>query len=223
MQLIGSSLSLDVHFAETEKFTPEECVDAASWVTPRLAPQKEQDFFKASGRFHFLLDKLVGAVTKALEFLFIQRLEVPYIYTHRRDHISYFNPQDQRATRAVLLSQDDLWRIYYLGQKFHSLYQRKNALKEIYVKLELRDEYFDQHLLPSMDDVEVVADTAQWVATKYKYLHKKVLSKEEEDQLGGKKHKLPSRLTSYEALKKSIVSRIADVSLLHASAFFDRG
>ncbi|KAL5532712.1 SPT6 [Sanghuangporus sanghuang] len=214
MQLHGSSLSLNANLADIEQFTPAECVDAASWVTPRLGAQKEQDFFKASGRFYFLLDKLVGAVTKALEFLFIQHLEVPYIYAHRRDHISYFNPHDQRATRAALLSQNDLWRIYYLGQKFHSLFQRKTALQSVYEKLALRDEYFEQQLLPSMDDVEIVADSAQWIGTKYKDIQKKILSglryREDEDQADVKKHKLPSRLTGYEVLKKSIASRIAE-------------
>jgi transcription elongation factor SPT6 len=52
--------------------------------------------------------------------MFVDEFEVPYIWTHRRDHISYFEVKDIR-TRIELLSLSDTWRIYALGQQYHSL------------------------------------------------------------------------------------------------------
>ena len=211
MQLVNSTLSSNISIAFPEPLTSAECVDAASWVTPRLGGVKERDFFKQDGKYHYLLGKLVEAVTRALDFLFVQHLEVPYIYAHRRDFISYFNPQDTIATRAELLSLDDLWRIYALGQKYRSLVQRKRALQRIYERLEVQDEYYEQQLLPNMDSVEVVADVTHWLGTKYKDKKKASVHQYDEDQVEERKHKLPSRLSAYEIAKNSIVSRIAEV------------
>ncbi|EJD02347.1 transcription elongation factor SPT6 [Fomitiporia mediterranea MF3/22] len=214
MQLGTSTLSSNASITFPEALTPAECVDAASWVTPRLGGAKERDFFKPNGKFHYLLEKLVGAVTRALEFLLVQFLEVPYIYAHRRDFISYFNPQDTHAPRVELLNQDDLWRIYALGQKFRSLCQRKKALQRIYENIDAHDEYYEGQLVPNMDSVEVVADVTQWLGTKYKDNKKKstLVSpfRDEEEQAETRKHKLPSRMSAYEVAKKSIISRIAE-------------
>ncbi|THH00428.1 hypothetical protein EW145_g7080 [Phellinidium pouzarii] len=213
MQLSTSTLSSNVSIAFPEPLTAFECVDAASWVTPRLGGAKERDFFKSDGRYYLLLGKLVEAVTRALEFLFMQSLEVPYIYAHRRDFISYFNPQDTRMPRVELLNQDDLWRIYALGQKFRSLCQRQKALHGIYEKLNVRDEYYHEHLKANMDSVEAVADVTQWLGMKYKDKKKDSFElhfHDDEDQGDAKKHKLPSRTSAYEIAKKSIVSKLAE-------------
>ncbi|KAH8116918.1 transcription elongation factor SPT6 [Phellopilus nigrolimitatus] len=216
MQLTTSTFSSNVTLIEPVALTPTECVDAASWITPRLGAAKERDYFKSDGRYHHLLGKLVEAVTRAVEFLLSTFFEVPYVYAHRRDFISYFNPQDARTPRVELLNLDDLWRIYGLGLKFRSLCQRQKALKGIYEKLSVRDEYYEEHLKANMDSVEAVADVTQWLGMKYKDRRQggrpafEIYFHDDEDQGDAKKHKLPSRNSAYEVAKKSIVSKLAE-------------
>lgn len=168
------------------------------------------------GRFHHLLRDLVEAVTRTLEYLLVQHLEVPYIYTHRRDYISYFNPRDPRA-RVDLLNQDDLWRIYTLGQKYRSLCERQKSLRSTYERLGVRDEYYEETLKSRLDSVETVADVTQWLAMKYKSKKKDNIElhfHDDEEQPEAKRHKLPARMTAYEQAKKSIAGNLAEVCLM---------
>lgn len=210
MQLATSTLSSITTLSFPEPLTQAECVDAASWVTPKLGEAKERDFFKPDSRYHYLLGQLVEAVSRSMEYLFVQFLEVPYIYAHRRDYISYFNPQDTRAPRVELLSQSDLWHIYTLGQKFRSLLTRRKTLYGIYSRLGIQDEYYEEHLKPNMDSLEGVNDVTQWLGLKYKSNKKQIQYDDDGEEV--KKHKLPSRLSEYEVARKSIVQNLAEVN-----------
>ncbi|KAI6023982.1 hypothetical protein BKA83DRAFT_4492674 [Pisolithus microcarpus] len=64
--------------------------------------------------------------------------EVPCIWTHKRDYISYFNPQEIR-TRIDLTSLAELQRIHISGQKYHSLVECRNALFAAYSRLNVED------------------------------------------------------------------------------------
>jgi len=65
--------------------------DVATWVLTRLSKHKHKEFLHSSGRFHQYLPDLVKAIEDVLRSL-IPEFEVPYIYTYKRDYISYFNP-----------------------------------------------------------------------------------------------------------------------------------
>lgn len=220
MQLAVTTLDGSITFSHQEPLSEADAVDAASWVTPRLGGSKELDFFKSDGRYHHLLHKLVEAVTEVLKYLFVQRLEVPFIYAHRRDYITYYDLKQPRASRVELLGRNDLWRIYELGQKYQSLRQRLQGLQETYKHLNVQDEYYEQHLKGNIDSVDVVSDITQWLALKHKGQKKGANDlnfefhddHEEDDQQGdGKKLKLPSRGSRYELTKRSIVSKLAEV------------
>jgi transcription elongation factor SPT6 len=187
--------------------------EAAQWVTPRLSPKKVREYFHPEGARSHLQGHLVLAVSNALKFIFVDEFEVPYIWTHKRDHISYFEVKDIR-TRIELISLSELWRIYALGQKYRSLLDRRTLLEAAYARLELRDEYYEDHVRPKISGVEVVADATEWLAMKYK--DKKQISFElhfhdDEERPEVKKRKMPSRISAYEVAKKSIVSKLAKV------------
>ncbi len=220
MQLATSTLSQYATLSFPEPLTQDECQDAASWVTPKLGKNKERDFFRADGVAHHLLGDLVQAVTRVLEYLFIQTLEVPYIYVHRRDYLWSFNPANIRG-RQELLNLDDLWRIYNLGQKYRSLLQRRKALHAIYQKLNVSDEYYEERLKDRTESVEGVADISQWLALKYKAQKRDsvILGFDDDERSADKKHKLPNRTSAYDIAKRSIISRLADVSLNSPDVF----
>lgn len=224
MQLATSSLSQSSTLSLHQNLTEADLDDAAMWVTVRLSPRKTKDFFSPDGPYNMYREPLVMAVTYALRFLFVQEFEVPYIWTHKRDYISYFNPQEMR-TRVQLISLAELWRIYALGQKYRSLAQRRNALALSYTRLNVEDEYFEQTIRPKIDSVEVVTDATEWLTMTYKLKKQDAFDfqfHDDDDRAETRKRKAPSRISAYEVAKKSIVSKLADVResfLSHMHAF----
>jgi transcription elongation factor SPT6 len=220
MQLATSSLSQSCALSLHKPMQASDIEEAAQWITPRLSAKKTREYFHPDGALSHLQTELVLAVSNALKFIFVDEFEVPYIWTHKRDHISYFDVKDIR-TRIELISLSELWRIYAHGQKYRSLLDRRTLLEAAYARLDLRDEYYEDHIRPRISGVEVVADATEWLAMKYK--DKKQSSFElhfhdDDEQLEVKKRKMPSRISAYEVAKKSIVSKLAKVC---ASVWYD--
>lgn len=215
MQLATSSLSplssLSIHIRLTE----DDLGGAAMWVTQRLSARKNREFFSPEGQFQHLKASLVMAVTFTLRYLFIEEFEVPYIWTHKRDHIRHFDVEDVRS-RSELLTLGELWRIYALGKKYRSLLERRRALTASFERLKVKDEYFETEILPMVDSVEVVADSTEWLSMKYKEQKQNEAEfhfhDDDYEQEVIKKRKMPSRISAYELTKKSIVSKLAEVS-----------
>ena len=167
MQLATSSLSSTATISLQTALTENDLDDAASWVITRISPRQERDFFRPDGQFHRFLPELVQAISHALRFLFVQEFEVPYIWTHKRDYISYFNPHDLK-TRVELLSLEDLWRVYSVGQKYRSLVERRKQLDALYGRLGISDEYFENEIRKKVETVEMVADSTESLGLKYR-------------------------------------------------------
>jgi transcription elongation factor SPT6 len=213
MQLASSSLSQSSNLALNRRLPVNDLDEAAEWVVKHLSPLKERDYFRPDGRHHHLLSDLIQAVTQTLKFLFMEFHEVPYIWTHRRDYISYFNPRDMR-TRVSLLSLDELWRIQSLGQKYCSLLERRGAMESLYHRLEASDPYYETEIRHRLSSVEVVIDTTEWLGMKYKEKKKdnfELTFHDDDERVDLPKRKLPSRVTDYEVLKRSVVSKLAEV------------
>ncbi|TFY57669.1 hypothetical protein EVJ58_g6888 [Rhodofomes roseus] len=212
MQLATSALSASSTMTLHKPLTENDLDDAASWVITRLGTRKERDFFRGDGQFHRYLPDLVQAITCAMRFLFVQEFEVPYVWTHKRDYISYFNPAELNA-EVQLLSLEELWRVYTLGQKFCSLLERRSALDSLYGRLGVSDNYYEIEVRKRVDTVETVADATEWLSMKYREDKKNRVElhfHDDEEQIDIKKHKMPSRISHYELAKKSIASKLAE-------------
>ncbi|KAH7889357.1 SH2 domain-containing protein [Phlebopus sp. FC_14] len=211
MQLATSSLSQSSALSFHQNISEANLDDAAMWVTLRLSTRKARDFFSPDGPYHAYREALVMAVSYALRYLFVQEFEVPYIWTHKRDYISYFNPQEMR-TRIELISLAELWRIYTLGQKYRSLLERRNALAASYARLNVEDEYFEQSIKPKIEGVEMVADATEWLSMKYKVKKQDSFDFHFHDDAEStdRKRKAPTRISAYEVAKKSVVAKLAD-------------
>lgn len=216
MQLATSSLSQSYTLSLHSPLTENDLDDAASWVITRLSPRKEREFFRSDGPFHRFLPDLVQAITCALRYLFVQEFEVPYIWVHKRDYISYFNPADL-GTRVELLTLEDLWRVYTVGQKYRSLLERRRALESLYTRLNVKDQYFETELRRRVETQEFVADCTEWLGIKHRDGGKKQrfelhFHDDEEQQPEAKKWKVPSRISAYQIAKSTIVSKLAEVN-----------
>ncbi|ODV74446.1 chromatin-remodeling histone chaperone SPT6 [Cyberlindnera jadinii NRRL Y-1542] len=84
------------------------------------------------------------AVGDVLTFVTKNNLEVPFIYSHRRDHLlktTITGEGDHAETVVVsLLGENDLWRIVQMDIEFHALIEKRDQMNILISKLELNDE-----------------------------------------------------------------------------------
>jgi transcription elongation factor SPT6 len=216
LQLASSTLTQSSGLSTLVPLTPDDLDDASTWVLTRLSERKERDYFRQDGQYFHLLEELVTSITFSLRCLFIQEFEVPYIWVHKHDYISYFNAQDNR-TRIDLLSLGELWRVFDLGQKYRSLLERRRVLETYYTRLGVTDDYYEMEIRRKIDSVEMVSDVTEWLGLKYKNSSKnrdqfELRFHDDEDPVTTpRRKKLPSRISSYELAKHSVVSKLAEV------------
>ncbi|KAI6019290.1 hypothetical protein BKA83DRAFT_4495319 [Pisolithus microcarpus] len=160
---VFTSSTLSFHQNLTELGVNE---GAIAWIPPRLSDRKTTDFISRNESYRRYCAALVLAVSCDLRFLFVEDSKVPCIWTHKRDYISHFNPQEVR-TRIDVISLPELWRIHVLGQKYRSLVERCNALFVAYSRLNTEDDHSKRALKPKIDAVEMVADSTKWLSMKY--------------------------------------------------------
>jgi transcription elongation factor SPT6 len=213
MQLAVSSLMESSNLSLHVQLTQEDIGGAAMWVTQRISDQKNTDFFTPVGQYQHLKGSLVMAVTFTLQELFLDEYEVPYIWAHKQDRLRHFDVDDIRSNEE-LLNLKELWRINTLGKKYRSLLERIRALNALYDRLQVKDEYYEEDIHAQIDSVEVVADATEWLSMKYK--DKKQDSSvdfrfhDDDEATDNKKRKTPSRISAYEIVKKSVVSKLAE-------------
>ncbi|KIY43359.1 hypothetical protein FISHEDRAFT_53087 [Fistulina hepatica ATCC 64428] len=202
MQLVTSTLAHDSSLALHAPLPEEELEEAAMWVISRL-PSRLRDHLVEGGSSSNLGTPLIEAVAFVLKSLFIDEMEVPYIWLHKRDYLGVFDAND--AAARLDLGLPDLWRIYNLGLKYRALSERKKALDAVYQRYGVHDEYFEEDLMGALKSVEMVADATEWLTMKHKD------QRLEEDVHGDEEPKMkkPSRISAYEVAKKGMVGRLA--------------
>ncbi|KAF8522273.1 transcription elongation factor Spt6 [Hysterangium stoloniferum] len=210
MQLVTSALSESATMMNNPPFDHSELASAAEWVALRLSRRIETEFFAPEAPFFNLLNQLIMAVQTSLEYLLCHNLEVPYIYTHRRDYISHFDPALARGS-VELLKRDELWRVYSVGQKFRALVERRKQLDSAYERIGVTDQYFENDVRPAIDSIEVVADATEWLGMKYKDQKEIAAALRFHDDVESEERrmKMPSRISAYEIAKKTPLSRLA--------------
>lgn len=217
LQLTTSSLSPHATLGPSLlaiPFPSTEMSAAAEWVATRLPARVREEYFMPTGRYHHLLSDLILSVTAVLKYILQQYLEVPYIWTHRRDHISHFEPGKPRIT---LLDRDDLWRIHALAARYRALWMRRQVLEDTYEKMHVEDRYYEFDIKSGISSVEGVSDALDWLSIKYKKAYQDAVEfggryDENGEVSGQKQQKKPSRITQYDLAKASVVSRLASVS-----------
>lgn len=161
-----------------------------------------------------LVQEYISAVARALDMMFVQNLEVPYLWHYKRDAFSKLENQGQSSVQ--FLERDELWMLYNLGTRFRAIYERTEQMKDTWRKIkerkpEIEDAYLIQTLLPSvcMMSVEAAAEGNEWLG--YHYAEDIRRIKEDEAIEEGKK-RLPERL-GQEDLRSGPILKLVEVGL----------
>ena len=154
----------------------------------------DRDWYPAQRRPD-LINEFIKAVASALDMMFIQNLEVPYLWHYKRD---VFSVLEDRGTKQVqFLDRDELWALYDLGSKFRAIHNRNGQITDTWarikaIKPDLQNDYLETTLLGSvcMSSIEAAADGYNWLCYHYPEEIKQI---KEEDIEDGRTKRLPER------------------------------
>lgn len=156
--------------------------------------------------------EFVKVVSSALYMLFVQHLEVPYLWHYKRDAFSVLENQGQSSVQ--FLERDELWQLYTLGIRFRAIFERCDAITQTWEKIRMRrpevhDDYLTKTLIPSvcMMSVEAAAEGYEWLS--YHYAEDlKQIKEEQALEDGGKR--LPERMGA-ENLRSGPIMKLVEV------------
>ena len=122
------------------------------------------------------------SVGKVVEFVSKDSLEVPFIWTHRRDFLLY--PEeivgpDGVPTETIhrLLNEDDLWRIVKLDIEYHSIYEKRLNTENLIESLGIEDELLKD--VGSLDSMVSVQDLHDYIHFTYSSDIRKIVEQRE--------------------------------------------
>ncbi|KAL1411070.1 Transcription elongation factor spt6 [Vanrija albida] len=210
-QLVNSTLSDNPILAPDSLFPPPDL--AAGWAYTRISQRtgylfcnlgEESSWPEATlddpyphpqPRRLDLAAEFLKVVSTALNMMYVQHLEVPYLWHYKRDAFSVLENQGQSSVQ--FLDRDELWTLYNLGIRFRAIWERNQQVQQMWDKIRARrpdveDTYLTQTLLPSVCNmsIEAAAEGADWLA--YHYANDIRAIKEEESFEEGIK-RLPER------------------------------
>lgn len=230
-QLINSTLSDSPILAPDMLFPPPEI--AAGWAYNRISqrtqylfcgqhpdkswpePSYEDPEPQPAPRRDDLAAEYLKAVSSALDMMFVQNLEVPYLWHYKRDVFSALENQGQ--TSIQFLERDELWQLYTLGIRFRAIWERCEQVKQQWNKIrarrpDLEDKYLTMTLLPSVLNmsIEAAAEGAEWLS--YHYGEDLRAIKEEEAIEDGLK-RLPQRNSDEEMRHGPIMQLVKEFGI----------
>lgn len=203
-QLVNSTLSDNPILTPDILFPPPSV--AAGWAYNKVSYRTQYLFcdmhedksWPPTGAYELrrldLAEGYIEAVTRAFDMMFVQHLEVPYLWHYKRDDFAQFDVRHP----VQFLDRDDLWSLYTLGVKCRAITARVNQTTVMWRKLkarnpELVNDYLEGILLTSVctQSVEAAAEAYEWLVYHYPEEIRQV--KEEEAIEDGSK-KLPERV-----------------------------
>ncbi|KAI8445188.1 hypothetical protein BY996DRAFT_6424521 [Phakopsora pachyrhizi] len=131
---LGVDNKLD-DFIKEEEF-PEE-----SPVNPTSEHAKSKEKLSSLSQGHFLI-----AVKDVLDLFLRRYFEVPFVFMHRQDYITYHEPRRSDAPEKSIqfFTSDELWRTHAIALRYIALIEQKMGLKRLFDKLGVEDLYFDE-------------------------------------------------------------------------------
>lgn len=149
---------------------PEELERAAEWVAPRISQRCTEAFIAPdpNGFYPLMKGHFIIAVKDVLDFYLSKYFEVPFVFMHRQDYITYHDPKhhDSQNRDIQFLTREELWKVHTLALRYVALLERKKGLKRLFSKLGNEDDYFEE-CFAAIQSVEEVADLMQWLTLKY--------------------------------------------------------
>ncbi|OMJ30041.1 Transcription elongation factor spt-6 [Smittium culicis] len=185
--------------------TDEEIEEESSFIIRYL--NKNQDNPQYSGPSSSVIEHegFVSSVISVLKLMSQDFMEVPFIFTHRKDVFITSGVGDDQHNARVWLTESDLWLIFDLDTQFREFLSRRTSLMSQVARVVEAGEWSDTdkeflvQLLESASGLEDLIDLEDWVQNSFDSILKIVRT---ENNL----YKRPVRLNSLDDVKRSFIN-----------------
>lgn len=209
---------------------------AALWVASRISPRCTNDFNTPGGIFFHLRQQWLAAIRLTLEYVLLDRLEVPFLDSHRSDQLThetpYTDPVSGKPRSVHYITRRELHSVTNLAFKWKLLHGRKESMRQTFEKIGIADESGTlgvgaaqvaqfETLLHRVDTLEELSDLAEWLTMRYgdrmRDAQVRQAQEVETDGVNGSSgshaaastFKRPSVVGQYERIKNTVISELA--------------
>ncbi|PVU98609.1 hypothetical protein BB559_001414 [Furculomyces boomerangus] len=153
----------------TRQLTEDEIEEETSFVLKCLTRMLESPQYHGPSRAVIGHERFIAAVFSVLKLMSQEFMEVPFIFTHRKDLFMSSGPGDDPNNTRVWLTEDDLWLLYDLDTQFRMFVSRRtNLMVQISRVIEAgewtdSDKDFLMSLLEKSSGLEDLGDLENWV------------------------------------------------------------
>lgn len=164
--------------------TPVESPDldrATLWMAPRISTRCTNDFNTPGGTFHHLRQQWFAAVRLVLEYILIDRLEVPFLYAHRSDQLThdspFVDPISGKMRSINYLTRRELHTVTSLAFRWKTLHARKLAIRRTFEQIGISEggdvgqgvaqTLQFESMLDRVESLEELSDLADWLTMRY--------------------------------------------------------
>lgn len=209
--------------------TEEADLDRATqWLCSRISTRCTADFNTPGGIFYHLREPWLAALRIVLEYILVDRLEVPFIYAHRSDQLThptpFVDPTSGKSRSINYLTRRELHTVTSLAFKWKTLHHRKTATRKAFEQIGLNDAAGAADLssgvaqaaqfetmLDRADTLEELSDLNEWLIMRYGDRMRDAQARlaEEEQTVAASSYKRPSVVGKHERLKGTVISELA--------------
>ncbi|CAO1627387.1 unnamed protein product [Sympodiomycopsis kandeliae] len=207
---------------------------ATIWLSSRISPRCTADFNTAGGVYSHLRNQWLAAIRLVLEYILFDRLEVPFLHSHRSDQLTHDQPYVDPATgksRSInYLTRRELHTVTNLAFKWKILNGRKQAIRKTFEQLSVNDVSLSQNvsqteqfetMLDRVDSLEELSDLSEWLTMRYgakmRDAQARVAQEDNDDDGSGAlsaaaaalTFKRPSVVGQYERIKSTVIAELA--------------
>ncbi|OLY81950.1 Transcription elongation factor spt6 [Smittium mucronatum] len=184
--------------------TDEEIEEETSFIIRFFTKNQDNPQFIGPSSSIIEHERFISSVIAVLKLISQDFMEVPFIFTHRKDVFITSDATGNLQEPRVWLREIDLWLIYDLDTQFRTFLSRRASLMSQVARVVDAGEWSDSdkeflvQLLESASGLEDLVDLEDWVQNNFESILKIVRT---ENNL----YKRPVHLNSLDGIKKSFI------------------
>lgn len=155
---------------------------AALWLSSRISVRCSNDFNSPGGIFFHLRPSWLACIRSVLEYILLDRLEVPFLYSHRSDQLThetdYVDPLTGKARPITYLTRRELHSLTSLAFRWKTLHGRKEACRRMFERIGFSESETDlgagvaqiaqfETMLDRVESLEELSDLSEWLTMRY--------------------------------------------------------
>ncbi|ODV87551.1 hypothetical protein CANARDRAFT_174585 [[Candida] arabinofermentans NRRL YB-2248] len=180
----------------------EEFANKQQWIADILYEENISMFQDKDN----LIEPFKKSVAQIVFFISKENLEVPTIWSCRKDYTLYTYRESGQLRVQKLLNENDLWRIVQLDIDYHTMLEKKKSIENMFNSLDTVDLLYDEFIDNAKTTIEL-QDLQDYLSFTYSS-ELKDLKNTGTTTTNGKKQKSHSKYSVFERIKNDQIYKV---------------